>query len=365
MSNIDNILEKARMREPLTREEAYTLYDDAPLHQLADVADTLRRQSVADPTVVTWQIDRNVNITNVCKSGCRFCNFHCKPHQTEKSYITTMAEYRTKIDEALRLGADQLLLQGGLHPRLGIDFYETLFRQLKSEYPQLRLNALGAPEVSHIAAISNISTLETLQRLKAAGLDTLPGAGAEILSEDVRRRISPAKPTAREWVMVMHEAHQLDIPTTATMMYGHVESPHQRIDHLITIRDLQAHKPEGSRGFTAFIPWVFCPKGTELEREGISPRFSSTEYIRIIAMSRIILNNITNIQASWLTVGKEVAQIALKSGANDMGSIMIEENVVSSAGATTRFDKEAMQATIRRAGFTPQLRDQLYNYRTL
>lgn len=365
MNNIDNILEKALMREPLTREEAYTLYDDAPLHLLADVADTLRRESVADPTVVTWQIDRNVNITNVCKSGCRFCNFHCKPHQTEKSYITTMAEYRTKIDEALRLGADQLLLQGGLHPRLGIDFYETLFKQLKKEYPQLRLNALGAPEVSHIAAISNITTLETLQRLKAAGLDTLPGAGAEILSEDVRKRISPAKPTAREWVMVMHEAHQLDIPTTATMMYGHVEKPHQRIDHLITIRDLQAHKPEGSRGFTAFIPWVFCPKGTELEREGIAPRFSATEYIRIIAMSRIVLNNITNIQASWLTVGKEVAEIALKSGANDMGSIMIEENVVSSAGASTRFDKEAMQATIRRAGFTPQLRDQLYNYRTL
>ncbi|MBE6203351.1 MAG: dehypoxanthine futalosine cyclase [Rikenellaceae bacterium] len=365
MNNIDNILEKALMREPLTREEAYALYDEAPLHLLADVADTLRRESVADPTVVTWQIDRNVNITNVCKSGCRFCNFHCKPHQTEQSYITTMAEYRTKIDEALRLGADQLLLQGGLHPRLGIDFYETLFKQLKKEYPQLRLNALGAPEVSHIAAISNLTTIETLQRLKAAGLDTLPGAGAEILSEDVRKRISPAKPTAREWVMVMHEAHQLGIPTTATMMYGHVEKPHQRIDHLITIRDLQAHKPEGSRGFTAFIPWVFCPKGTELEREGIAPRLSATEYIRIIAMSRIVLNNITNIQASWLTVGKEVAEIALKSGANDMGSIMIEENVVSSAGASTRFDKEAMQATIRRAGFTPQLRDQLYNYRTL
>ena len=363
--SIDNIIEKALLRESLTREEAYELYDHAPLHLLADVADRVRRESVADPTVVTWQIDRNVNITNVCKSGCRFCNFHCKPHQTEQSYITTMAEYRTKINEALRLGADQLLLQGGLHPRLGIDFYETLFKQIKKEYPRLKLNALGAPEVSHIAAISNLTTLETLQRLKDAGLDTLPGAGAEILSEDVRKRISPAKPTAREWVMVMHEAHQLGIPTTATMMYGHVETPHQRIDHLITIRDLQAHKPDGSRGFTAFIPWVFCPKGTELESEGIAPRFSATEYIRIIAMSRIILNNITNIQASWLTVGKEVAEIALKSGANDMGSIMIEENVVSSAGATTRFDKEAMQETIRRAGFTPQLRDQLYNYRTL
>ena len=351
------------MREPLTREEAYALYDDAPLHLLADVADTLRRESVADPTVVTWQIDRNVNITNVCKSGCKFCNFHCKPHERDKAYITTIEEYRTKIDEALRLGADQLLLQGGLHPELDVEYYEGLFRQLKAEYPSLRLNALGAPEVAHIAKISSISTLECLGRLHAAGLDTLPGAGAEILSEDVRKRISPAKPTAAEWLRVMHEAHTLDIPSTATMMYGHVEQPHQRIDHLITIRDLQATKPEGARGFTAFIPWVFCPTGTRLEQEGISPRFSATEYLRIIAMSRIILHNISNIQASWLTVGKEVAELALHSGANDLGSIMIEENVVSSAGATTRFDREAMQATIRRAGFTPRLRDQLYNYR--
>lgn len=363
MSNIDNILEKALTREPLTREEAYTLYDNAPLQLLAGVADSLRRSAVPDPTVVTWQIDRNVNITNVCKSGCRFCNFHCKPHEEEKAYITTMAEYRQKIDEALALGADQLLLQGGLHPRLGIDFYETLFRQLKKEYPSLRLNALGAPEISHIAAISNITTVEVLKRLKTAGLDTLPGAGAEILAEDVRKRISPAKPSASEWVRVMHEAHKLGISSTATMMYGHVEKPHQRIDHLLTIRDLQARKPEGSLGFTAFIPWVFCPKGTALEREGIAPQFSATEYLRIIAMSRIILHNIRNIQASWLTVGKEVAEIALNSGANDMGSIMIEENVVSSAGASTRFDKEAMQATIRRAGFTPRLRNQLYEYR--
>ena len=361
--SIDSILERALEREPLSRTEAYTLYDEAPLHLLCDIADTLRKSAVKDPSVVTWQIDRNVNITNVCKSGCRFCNFHCKPHETEKAYITTMAEYRTKIDEALKLGADQLLLQGGMHPKLGIEFYETLFKQIKREYPTLRLNALGAPEVAHIASLSNITTVEVLERLRAAGLDTLPGAGAEILSDEVRKRISPAKPSARDWVRVMHEAHKMDIPTTATMMYGHVETPHQRVDHLLTIRDLQAAKPEGARGFTAFIPWVFCPKGTQLEREGIAPRFSATEYLRIIAMSRIILHNITNIQASWLTVGKEVAEIALKSGANDMGSIMIEENVVSSAGATTRFDREAMQATIRRAGFTPRLRDQLYNYR--
>ena len=362
---INDILEKALSRESLTREEAYYLYDNAPLQMLCGVADTIRRSVVADPEVVTWQIDRNVNITNVCKSGCKFCNFHCKPHQEDKAYITSMAEYRQKVDEALNLGADQLLLQGGLHPRLGIEFYERLFSQLKKEYPQLRLNALGAPEVAHIAAVSGITTRETLMRLRDAGLDTLPGAGAEILSERVRKIISPAKPSVRDWVVVMHEAHQLGIPSTATMMYGHVETAHERVDHLITIRDLQARCPEGSRGFTAFIPWVFCPKGTQLEREGVAPRFSPTEYLRIVAMSRIVLNNITNIQASWLTVGKDVAEVALKSGANDMGSIMIEENVVSSAGATTRFDREAMQATIRRAGFRPQLRDQLYNYRQM
>ena len=361
--SIDSIIERALEREPLSRSEAYQLYDEAPLQLLCDVADTLRKSAVKDPSVVTWQIDRNVNITNVCKSGCRFCNFHCKPHEEDKAYITTMTEYRQKIDEALRLGADQLLLQGGMHPRLGIDFYETLFRQIKKEYPALRLNALGAPEVAHIAKISGITTRETLKRLKRAGLDTLPGAGAEILANDVRKRISPNKPSAEEWILVMHEAHELDIPTTATMMYGHAEQPFQRIDHLIAIRDIQAYKPAKSRGFTAFIPWVFCPKGTQLEKEGIAPRFSATEYLRIIAMSRIILHNIPNIQASWLTVGKEVAEMALNSGANDMGSIMIEENVVSSAGASTRFDKEAMKATIRRAGFTPRLRDQLYNYR--
>ena len=329
-----DIIAKALQRERLSAEEALTLYR-APLPEVAAAADHLRHESVADPSVVTWQIDRNINTTNVCVSGCRFCNFHCKPHQEDKAYITTMAEYRKKIDEALLLGADQLLLQGGLHPRLGIDFYEKLFSQLKKEYPSLRLNALGAPEVAHIAAISGISTRETLERLRAAGLDTLPGAGAEILSERVRKIISPAKPSAHDWVKVMHEAHILGIPSTATMMYGHIETAHERVDHLIAIRDLQSHKPEGSRGFTAFIPWVFCPTGTQLEKEGVAPRFSPNEYLRIVAMSRIVLNNIDNIQASWLTVGKDVAEIALKSGANDMGSIMIEENVVSSAGLAT------------------------------
>lgn len=359
----EEIFAKALDRQSLTREEAYWLWSEAPLERLAAVADQVRRAVVPDPNVVTWQIDRNVNITNVCISGCKFCNFHCKPHQTERAFITTLEEYRSKIDRMLELGGDQLLLQGGLHPKLGIEFYEELFSELKRLYPDVRLHALGAPEVAHIAHISNLSTRQTLERLVAAGLDSLPGAGAEILDENVRHQISPAKPSAKEWVEVMHEAHEMNLPTSATMMYGHVETPVQRIDHLLTIRDLQARCPEGHWGFIAFIPWIFRSSGTRLEQEGVQSHFSPLEYIRIIAVSRLILNNIRNIQASWLTVGKATAQIALHSGANDMGSIMIEENVVSSAGAHNKFDAAGIQQAIREAGFTPQLRDQLYRPR--
>ena len=327
---MQRIYDKCRRREPLSREEAYRLYDQAPLQELALVADEVRRAVVPDPEVVTWQIDRNVNITNVCISGCRFCNFHCKPHQTDRAFVTTLAEYREKIDRTLELGGDQLLLQGGLHPQLRIDFYERLFSDLKALYPTLRLHALGAPEVAHIARISGLTTLETLRRLMAAGLDSLPGLG---------------------------------LPTSATMMYGHVETPHQRVDHLLRIRDLQARCPEGKYGFIAFIPWIFRSTDTELERQGVTTRFSPLEYLRIIAVSRLVLCNIRNIQASWLTVGKATAQAALHSGANDMGSIMIEENVVSSAGAHNRFDAEGIRKAIREAGFTPRLRDQLYGMR--
>ena len=238
---------------------------------------------------------------------------------------------------------------------------------LKSLYPQVRLHALGAPEVAHIAKVSGITSRQALERLVAAGLDSLPGAGAEILCDDVRRAISPAKPSVQEWLDVMHQAHQMNLPTSATMMYGHVETPHQRIDHLLKIRDLQARCPEGNWGFIAFIPWIFRSAGTRLEQEGVRSHFSPLEYVRVIAVSRLILNNIRNVQASWLTVGKATAQLALHSGANDMGSIMIEENVVSSAGAHNKFDAEGIQQAIREAGFEPRLRDQLYRpreYRT-
>lgn len=361
--NRQALYDKCLRREPLDRDEAYYLYLECPLEQVAALADRVRRAVVPDPQVVTWQIDRNVNITNVCISGCTFCNFHCKPRQTERAFITSPEAYREKIDRLLELGGDQLLLQGGLHPKLDIAFYEELFRYLKRCYPTLRLHALGAPEVAHISRISGLTTPETLRRLMAAGLDSLPGAGAEILDPEVRRTISPGKPGVESWLEVMHEAHLLNLPTSATMMYGHVETPRQRIDHLLRIRDLQARCPQGHYGFTAFIPWIFRSTGTELERQGITTRFSPLEYLRLIAVSRLVLHNIPNIQASWLTVGKQTAQVALHSGANDMGSIMIEEHVVSAAGAHNRFDAEGIQDAIREAGFTPRLRDQLYRLR--
>ena len=316
----EKIYRKALALEPLTAGEAMRLYDTAPTGELTLLAWELRQKQVPGD-VVTWQIDRNVNITNVCISGCKFCNFHCKPHQTERAYVTTIEQYAQKIEETLALGGDQLLLQGGLHPKLGIDFYENLFRELKTRYPQIRLHALGAPEVFHIARISGLDTETTLRRLVDAGLDSLPGAGAEILDNGVRRTISPGKPNADQWLDVMRTAHRLGLATSATMMYGHVETPRQRIEHLIRIRDLQAECPAGNYGFIAFIPWIFRASGTQLEREGVSARFVPLEYLRIIAISRIVLHNIRNIQASWLTVGKATAQMALHGGANDMGSM--------------------------------------------
>lgn len=363
MMRKEEIFSKAKDRATLSIDESYWLWEQAELAELAAVADEIRRDVVPDPNVVTWQIDRNVNITNVCISGCKFCNFHCKPHQAEKAYITTIEEYIPKIERMLELGGDQLLLQGGMHPKLGIEFYEDLFRELKRLFPQVRLHALGAPEVAHIARISGLSYRQTLERLVVAGLDSLPGAGAEILNNEVRRVISPAKPSVQAWLEVMHEAHLMNLPTSATMMYGHIETPRQRIEHLLTIRDLQHRCPEGNWGFIAFIPWIFRSTATRLEQEGVVSHFSPLEYVRLIAVSRLILNNIRNIQASWLTVGKATAQLTLHAGANDMGSIMIEENVVSSAGAHNEFDAEGIQKAIREAGFEPRLRDQLYRLR--
>ncbi len=358
-----DILAKAEARENLTEREALALFTDAPLDDLVSAADRVRA-ALHPGDIVTWQIDRNVNITNICVSGCKFCNFHVKGTNNPEGYITTLDEYDVKIKRMLELGGDQLLLQGGMHPRLDIGYYEELFRTLKRRYPTVKLHALGPPEVFHIARISRLTVAETLCRLREAGLDSLPGAGAEILSTPLRRNISPGKCTAEQWLDVMAEAHRQNIPTSATMMFGHKETPGELVGHLISIRDLQARKPEGAYGFIAFIAWPYCSGGTALEREGVVSHTTPEDYLRVVATARLVLNNIDNIQASWLTVGLDTGLKALRCGANDMGSIMIEENVVSSTGLSdTVIDADRMTAAIRSAGFTPRLRDQLYRMR--
>jgi cyclic dehypoxanthinyl futalosine synthase len=348
----------------LTREEGQFLFQQAPLTELMHVADELRKKQVPHGKV-TWQIDRNVNTTNVCVANCKFCNFYRIPGHPE-SYITDMPTYRKKIEETLRYGGDQLLLQGGHHPELGLDFYTNLFRQIKQEYPTLKLHSLGPPEVAHICKIDKISHREALQALKAAGLDSLPGAGAEILVDRVRRLVSNGKCGADEWLDIMAEAHQQDITTSATMMFGHVETLEERFIHLERIREVQSRKPAAAKGFLAFIPWTFQDVDTLLAKiRGVQNLTTSDEYIRMIAISRIMLPNVINIQASWLTVGKQTAQICLHAGANDFGSIMLEENVVSAAGAPHRFTYKTIQEAIEEAGFIPQLRNQQYGFREL
>jgi len=348
----------------LTREEGQFLFQQAPLTELMHVADELRKKQVPHGKV-TWQIDRNVNTTNVCVANCKFCNFYRIPGHPE-SYITDMPTYRKKIEETLRYGGDQLLLQGGHHPELGLDFYTNLFRQIKQEYPTLKLHSLGPPEVAHICKIDKISHREALQALKAAGLDSLPGAGAEILVDRVRRLVSNGKCGADEWLDIMAEAHQQNITTSATMMFGHVETLEERFIHLERIREVQSRKPAAAKGFLAFIPWTFQDVDTLLTKiRGVQNLTTSDEYIRMIAISRIMLPNVINIQASWLTVGKQTAQICLHAGANDFGSIMLEENVVSAAGAPHRFTYKTIQEAIEEAGFIPQLRNQQYGFREL
>ena len=364
MQTFAQLYQRALAFEFLSAEEGQHLFEHAPLTELMAVANEMRKKQVPHGKV-TWQIDRNVNTTNVCVANCKFCNFYRVPGHAE-AYITDMETYRKKISETLKYGGDQLLLQGGHHPGLGLAFYVDTFRAIKKEFPQIKLHALGPPEVAHITKLEGSTHREVLTALKEAGLDSLPGAGAEILVDRVRRLISKGKCGAQEWLDIMHEAHKLDITTSATMMFGHVETVEERFEHLVRIREVQSRKPEGAKGFLAFIPWTFQDVDTLLARiRGVHNLTTAEEYIRTIAISRIMLPNIKNIQASWLTVGKPVAQLCLHAGANDFGSIMIEENVVSAAGAPHRFTYKTMQDAIRQAGFEPQLRNQQYEWREI
>lgn len=361
---LHDLYQKALRFEFLTVEEGMYMFENAALTELMYVANELRKKQVPHGKV-TWQIDRNVNTTNVCIANCKFCNFYRIPGHAE-AYITDIETYKTKIEETIKYGGDQLLLQGGHHPDLGLSFYVNLFKELKSLYPNIKLHTLGPPEIAHITKLEKSTHREVLMALKEAGMDSLPGAGAEILTDRVRRLISKGKCGAQEWLDIMHEAHKLNITTSATMMFGHVETLQERFEHLVKIREVQSRKPGPAKGFLAFIPWTFQDVDTLLTRiRGVHNLTTSEEYIRMIAISRIMLPNVLNIQASWLTVGKQVAQICLNAGANDFGSIMIEENVVSAAGAPHRFTSTTIQQAIKEAGFEPQLRNQQYEWREI
>jgi cyclic dehypoxanthinyl futalosine synthase len=361
---LDELYSKALNLEMLTIEEGMTLFEQAPLTELMFVANEMRKKQVPHGKV-TWQIDRNVNTTNVCIANCKFCNFYRIPGHSE-AYITDIDTYKRKIEQTFRWGGDQLLLQGGHHPQLGLQFYVDLFKQLKQLYPTLKLHTLGPPEVAHITKLEKSTHREVLTALKEAGMDSLPGAGAEILVDRVRRLISKGKCGSDEWLAIMHEAHKLNITTSATMMFGHVETVRERFEHLVKIRDVQAIKPAEAKGFLAFIPWTFQDVDTLLAKiRGVHNLTTPDEYIRMIAISRIMLPNVKNIQASWLTVGKQTAQLCLHAGANDFGSIMLEENVVSAAGAPHRFTYKSIQQAIKEAGFEPQLRNQQYEFRPI
>jgi len=359
-----DLYDRALRFEFLSAEEGVFLFEQAPLTELMALANELRKIQVPY-NKVTWIIDRNMNTTNVCVANCKFCNFYRVPGHPE-SYVTDLATYRRKIEETFRYGGEQLLLQGGHNPQLGLDYYTQLFRDLKEMFPNLKLHALGPPEVAHICKISGVTHREALLALKEAGMDSMPGPGAEILNDRVRRLISKGKCGAQEWLDIMHEAHKIGLTTSATMMFGHVETVYERFEHLVKLREVQSRKPEHAKGFLAFIPWTFQDVDTMLKRiRGTKNLTTAEEYIRMIAMSRIMLPNVKNIQASWLTVGKQTAQMCLHAGANDFGSIMIEENVVSAAGAPHRFTAEGIQAAIRAAGFEPQLRNQQYEFREM
>jgi cyclic dehypoxanthinyl futalosine synthase len=363
-SMVDLLLSKALKMQWLTVEEGLYLFEHAPISALMSAAHTMRMALVPN-NEVTWIIDRNSNTTNVCVANCKFCNFYRIPGHAE-AYITTIDEYKQKIDEMFSLGGEQLLLQGGHHPDLGLSFYTDLFSTLKKLYPNLKLHALGPPEIAHITKLEKSTHLEVLTALKEAGLDSLPGAGAEILSDRVRRLVSKGKCGSTEWLDIMRTAHSIDLTTSATMMFGHVETLLERMQHLALIRQVQSEKPKDAKGFLAFIPWPFQDEGTLLKKiKRASNQCTADEYIRMLAISRLMLPNIINIQASWLTVGKSTAQLCLYAGANDFGSIMIEENVVSVAGAPHRFNSTTIQEAIREAGFVPKLRDQQYQNRPL
>jgi len=334
----------------VSRDEAIELIERADLTTLGVMADLVRREKHPDK-VVTYIIDRNVNYTNFCNAFCSFCAFYRPPNHAE-GWTIPYEEIEKKVEETYALGGNQILLQGGHNPKLKIDYYEDLFTRLKARFPDLWLHALSAPEVIHIRNVSRLKLDETLRRLRAAGMDSLPGGGAEILVDDVRKRLMKNKASGAEWLEVHETAHGMGMRSTATMMFGHIESRADRIEHLLMLRELQ----DRTGGFTAFIGWTFQPGHTELGGK----EATTAEYLRTMAVARIVLDNFENLQASWVTQGPKVGAASLAFGVNDMGSTMIEENVVSAAGTVHHMNEPEIVAAVRDAGFTPVRRNMLY-----
>jgi len=348
---LETATRKAAAGERLSEAEAVALYREAPTAELGRLADRVRARRHPS-RVVTYIIDRNVNYTNVCVARCSFCAFY-RPVGSGDGYVLGFDEIFRKIDETIELGGGQLLLQGGHNPDLPIEWYEDLFRAVKERYPSFRLHALSPPEVVHISRLSRLPVPAVIDRVVAAGLDSIPGGGAEILVDRVRRLLNCySKATADEWLDVMRHAHRAGLRTTATMMYGTVETPEERIEHMLRLRALQ----DETGGFTAFIAWSYQPEHTELG----GAEATGVEYLRTLALARLVLDNFDNLQASWVTQGGKVGQLSLAYGANDMGSVMIEENVVRAAGASYCMDEIEIVRNIEDAGFVPRRRNMHY-----
>jgi len=347
---IENIARKVAGNERLDADEGLALLRQADLLTLGELAGSVRKR-LHPERIVTFIVDRNINYTNICVNKCKFCAFYREAGSPD-AYVLTREEIFKKIEETIDLGGTQILMQGGVHPDLGIEYFEDLFSSIKSRFT-IQIHSLSPSEISYVAKKAKISITAALKRLKAAGLDSIPGGGAEILVDRVREKVSPNKIRWREWMEVMKEAQRLGMPTTATMMFGSLETQEEIVRHMVRLRDLQ----DETRGFTAFIPWTFQPGNTEL---GGRPA-TAVEYLKVLSLSRIMLDNFLNIQASWVTQGAKIAQVALEFGANDFGSTMIEENVVAAAGVAFRMSRQEIVSIIKDAGYTPAQRDTCYN----
>ena len=352
-SDLQAVLDRAAVGGRITPAEALALYTDAPLHALGRAADAVRRRRYPDG-IATYLIDRNINYTNVCVTACKFCAFY-RPPKSEEGWVRDLDEILRRCGEAVELGATQIMLQGGHHPEFGVEYYERMFAAIKAAYPSLTLHSLGASEVAHMAGVSGVPVKAAIRRIRAAGLDSFAGAGAEILVARPRTAIAPLKESGERWLEIMETAHGLGVESTATFMMGTGETNAERIEHLRMIRDVQ----DRTGGFRAFIPWTYQPENNHLRGR---TQASVLEYLRLVAVARLFFDNVAHIQGSWLTTGKEAGQLSLHMGADDLGSVMLEENVVSSAGARHRSNRLELIHLIRTAGRIPAQRDTLYRH---